>query len=150
MTLPPGFGASWLDPLRGLPARPRSDPAADLPQRLSAANEVECELLELGGALVSLRRRGYAWVTIARAAGLPLAEVRALARGYARRVAVEPMRETLPAAETDATLVDSPAADARLHDRRPQLPGAQAAAVATARLPTDENILAAPFGDQPL
>ena len=93
MTLPPGIGASWLDPLRGLPARPRTDPAADLPPRVVAANEVERDLLALGGALDSLRRRGYPWLSMARAVDLPLADARALARLYAERAVAEVFRD---------------------------------------------------------
>ena len=93
MTLPPGISASWLDPLRGLPARALSDPAADLPPRVAAANEVERDLLALGGALVSLRRRGLPWIAIARAVELPLAEALALARLYAERAVAEVFRE---------------------------------------------------------
>jgi hypothetical protein len=47
----------------------------------------------------SLRRRGYAWVAIARAVEQPLPEVRALAHLYAQRAAAEFVRE----APTEAT-----------------------------------------------
>jgi hypothetical protein len=83
----PGLG--WLPPCS---QSSRTLRPIVLPPRLAAADEVEQRALELGGAITALRRRGFAWV-IARAAGLPLAEVRSLARGYARRVAVELVRE---------------------------------------------------------
>jgi hypothetical protein len=100
------------------------DPTAALPPlplpRLPAADQREQRALELGGAITALRRHGLAWVAIARAVDLPLAEVRALARGYARAVAAELVCDALPAAETAApSLIEVPAADARLHDRRP-------------------------------
>jgi hypothetical protein len=46
--------------MRPVIASAGDDPTAGLPQQLPTADEVERELLELGGALVSLRRRGYA------------------------------------------------------------------------------------------
>jgi hypothetical protein len=83
----------------GLPYHP-SDRLDALPRRLAAADEVEQRELELGGVFVSLRRRGFAWVAISRAAGLPLVEVHALARAYGRRVAVELFRDAPTADET--------------------------------------------------
>lgn len=101
MELPPGLGARWFDPLRGLPACSLSDPAAEL-RRLVAADDGERELLELGGALVALRRRGFAWVAIARAVDRPLNDTLALARHYARRVAAELLKVEHGAAGSQA------------------------------------------------
>ena len=81
MKLMPGLGERWLAPQLAPPARPLSgDPAAALPQRLTAVDAAEQAELELGGAITALRRRGYAWIAITRAVDLPLAEVRVLAR----------------------------------------------------------------------
>jgi hypothetical protein len=96
----PGLG--WLEvaPLCGLPARPVSgDPAAALPRCLAAVDEAEQRALELGGALVALRRRGFAWVAIARAVDLSLADTLALARHYAQLVAAELVRQARAAGE---------------------------------------------------
>jgi hypothetical protein len=63
---------------------------------------------------------------------------------------VRRLQEQNKALAARLALIEAPAADAWLHDRRPQLPDASPKAVATARLPTDEAIFASPFGDQPL
>jgi hypothetical protein len=78
-------------PPAGLPNRTAALPR--LPPRLSAADECEQALLEIGGALCALRRRGLAWIVIARAVDLPLAEVRVLARLYAERAVAEAFRD---------------------------------------------------------
>lgn len=87
---------------------PRAD-LPPLPLRLFARDEGEQALLEFGGALCALRRRGLPWIAIARAVDLPLADALALARGYALRAAAE-------------FLIEAPAADARSERRWPELP----------------------------
>jgi len=44
-----------------------------------------------------LRRSGFAWIAIARAVGLPLADALALGRAYALRAAAEIVRDEPPA-----------------------------------------------------
>ena len=133
MKLPPGLGASWLDPLRGPPAHPvGDDPVAALPPHVAATDDVERELLAIGGAAVALRRRGLAWVVVARSLDRPLPEVLTLARHYALRAAAEVTRDALDVGA---------GADPRSERRRSKLPNPRRPAVAAARRAADEAIV---------